>query len=179
MSQTQEIRKPTFAQSQAEISAMLDIPDSELDESQQAAMDAYLDELGKQESAKADAFAQFLKLEEARAQAIKDESKRLADKAKAMDNRLKSLKGCYVRTMIDNGLKKVSGETYTLSLGKSESTETPEDAEELRKLAAFNPLFVKEKTTYSADKAVIKEALKGGMIVPGCRVVENISLRIR
>lgn len=179
MSQTAESKNPTFAQIQMEISAMLDIPDNELDESQQAAMSAYLDELGRQEAAKVDGFAQFIKLEEARAASIKEESRRLTDKAKAIENRLKSLKGHYVQIMLTNGLKKIQGDKYTLALGKSESTEAPEDEAELLKLADFNPVFVKEKITYSPDKSVIKEALKSGMEIPGCRLVENIGLRIR
>ncbi len=48
---------PTFAEIQEEIRNMLDIPDEELDEDQNAAMDEYLNELAKQESEKIDSFA--------------------------------------------------------------------------------------------------------------------------
>ena len=79
--------KPTFAQIQEEIRAMLDVPDEELDDAHKALMDAYLDELGQQEADKADSFAQFLKLEGERARLYRDESQRLAAKAQTAERR--------------------------------------------------------------------------------------------
>lgn len=91
--------KPTFAQIQAEITAMLDIPDDELDESQRQAMDAYLEELGIQEAAKIDGFAQFIRLESMRADSLREESRRLAVRAKTAENRIGFLKNHYLEIM--------------------------------------------------------------------------------
>lgn len=58
---------PSFSEIQEEIQNMLEISDEELNDEQKAAMDAYLDELATQEAAKVDGFAQYIKLETARA----------------------------------------------------------------------------------------------------------------
>lgn len=68
---------PTFQQIQEEIASMLSVPDEELTDEQRAAMDAYLDDLGDMESAKVDAFGQFLKIQSSVADACKKESQRL------------------------------------------------------------------------------------------------------
>ena len=81
---------PNFADIQAEIAAMLDIPDEELTDEQRQVMEDYLDELGVAEAAKVDGFAQFIRLETASAEAMKEESKRLAAKAKTKENRVVS-----------------------------------------------------------------------------------------
>lgn len=105
---------PTFDQIQTEILAMISIPDEELTDDQRAMMDAYLDELGRQEAAKVDAFAQFLKIQAATADACKKEASRLSDKARTAENRIAWLKAKYLDIMQANGLRKVQGNAYTL-----------------------------------------------------------------
>lgn len=164
---------PTFDQIQQEISSMLSIPDDELTDEQRAALDAYLDELGQQEAEKVDGFGQFIRLESARVEALKAESKRLAARARTAESRIGFLKGRYAAIMHDHGLKKVEGNAYTLSTRASTSVVVPED------LSQLDDLFLRRKETVEADKTVIKEHLERGMSIPGCALKTTLSLQIR
>ena len=172
---------PTFAEIQEEIRNMLEIPDEELTPEQQATMDTYLNELASQEAKKVDSFAQYMKLESASAEALEAESKRLAERAKAKKNGLARLKNYYLHVMAANGLKKVSGEVYTLSTRRNESVEAPKDQEQLEKLFELFPDFVNCKVEFSANKIELKKALKEfpQIPIPGCYLKESFSLLIR
>lgn len=154
----------TFEGIQEEISSMLSVPDEELTDEQRAAMSAYLDELADQEAAKVDSFAQFFRLETARAEAMKEESKRLAARAKTVSNRLDYLRGLYAGIMLEHGLKKVKGSAYEITLAKSERVEVPVYTDGLP------PEFVRVRVeeTREPDKIAIKAAIKEGREVPGC-----------
>lgn len=157
---------PTFEQIQEEIGSMLSIPDDELTPEQRSAMAEYLDELAGQESSKVDGFAQFLRLETARADALMDESKRLAARAKTVKNRIDYLRGRYASIMLEHGVKKIQGNVYAISLSKSERVEVPHDVDDLP------PEFIRVKVeeTREVDKSGIKAAIAAGREVPGCAV---------
>ena len=166
----------TFEQIQEEITNILEIPAEELDPSQQALVDEYLAELGVQEAAKVDSFSRWIREQDALAEHLKEESRRLAARSKAVANGIGRLKSHYLHVMMSNGLKKVSGEAYQISVRKSEAVEAPSDPDALD---ALDPQFVRRKVTIEPDKAVIKEALKAGAEIPGCSLRENYSLSIR
>ena len=75
--------------------------------------------------------------------------------------------------MRTNGLKKLSGNAYTISVRESEAVAVTAQTEELPEL------YRRTKTTLEPDKATIKEALKGGLTVPGCQLVKTYSLQVR
>lgn len=160
----------TLAMIETEIAAMLDVADDELTEDQKLAMDAYLAELGQAESDKVDAFAGFIKMQTARAKAIKEESQRLASRARAIENKLASMKEHYQFILTQHDLKKISGKVYQISLRPSKSVCVDNiDAlpEEYRKV------------TVEARKSEIKKALESGQVIAGCSIVEKESLSIR
>lgn len=161
----------TFAQIQEEIAGMLDIPDDELNEEQRLALDAYLEELGSQEQEKVDNFAQFIRIEGARAEALKTEAARLASKARTAANRISYLKERYLDAMQRNGLQKVRGQIYALSVRAS-------DVVTITNEAILPEKFVMEKTTIMPDKLAIKDALKKGEAVPGAILDKSYSLRV-
>jgi hypothetical protein len=161
----------TFAQIQEEIAGMLDIPDDELNEEQRLALDAYLEELGSQEQEKVDNFAQFVRIEGARAEALKAEAARLASKARTAANRISYLKERYLDAMQRNGLQKVRGQIYALSVRAS-------DVVTITNEAILPEKFVLEKTTIMPDKLAIKDALKKGESVPGAILDKSYSLRV-
>ena len=163
----------TFAQIQAEIENMLSIPDDMLTDEQRATMDAYLDELGQQEADKVDAFGQFIRLQSARAEAMREEVMRLYNAARCIENRLERLKLYYVGVLRVNKLKRVSGNIYTLSTLKSERVEVPAN------VSGLGEAFVRRKVKVEPDKKAIGDALKAGQEVPGCRIVESYSLQVR
>ena len=156
----------TFEQIQEEIGSMLAIPDEELTLEQRTAMSAYFDELGKQEADKVDGFSQFVRLETARADAMMEESKRLAARAKTVKNRIDYLRGLYASIMLEHGVKKIQGNVYAISLSKSERVEVPASVNDLP------PEFIRTKIeeTREADKVGIKAAIAAGREVPGCSV---------
>lgn len=152
---------------------MLSIPDEELTPRQREAMDAYMDELAKVEADKVDGFGQFLKIQSALADACKEEAKRLIAKAKAAEASLARLKEHYTTTLRTNGLKKVSGNAYTISVMESDAVAVTGRTEELPEL------YRRTKTTVEPENGLIKEALKGGLTVPGCALVKTYSLQVR
>ena len=161
----------TFAQIQEEIAGMLDIPDDELNEEQRLALDAYLEELGSQEQEKVDNFAQFVRIEGARAEALKTEAARLASKARTAANRISYLKERYLDAMQRNGLQKVRGQIYALSVRAS-------DVVTITNEAILPEKYVMEKTTIMPDKLAIRDALKKGEAVPGAILDKSYSLRV-
>jgi hypothetical protein len=167
------VKRLTFELIQEEIAAMLSVPDDELDADQQAALDEYLDELATLEKSKVDAFGQFMKLQSAYAEAAAEEAKRLAKRAKAAENRLAFLKGKYLDIMQSQNRKKVKGDIYSLSIREAQSVAVTALIDELP------AIYVRVKTTKEPDKLTIKEALKGGLEIPGCSLQPSYSLQIQ
>lgn len=163
----------SFDHIQQEISAMLSVNDEDLTEEQKKAMDEYLSELGDQEATKIDSFSAFVREETARALYYKEEAKRLANKAKNAENRIGFLKAKYLDIMRENGVSKIKGNAYTLSIRHIPHVVVDDDA----KLDDLYMRIIPEKR--EPDKVVIREALKGGVSIPGCRIEETDSLQIR
>lgn len=164
---------PTFIEIQEEIANMLDIPDDQLDDEHKRLMDAYLNELAEQEAGKIDGFAQFIRVQSAHAEACKNEGRRLLERAKSAERRLQSLKNHYTGEMLKRGLKKISGSVYSISLRKSQTVEATDD------LSILPEPYLRKKEIIEPDKETIREALKDGLEVPGCKLVEKYSLQIR
>lgn len=165
-----------FSDIQNEIEDMLDIPDSELTPEQHQAMDEYLNELGQQEAAKIDSFSRFIRQQTAIAEAMKEESQHLANKARSIQNRIDYLKRHYLAIMQVHGLKKVSGDIYSIGVRESIKVEIT-NLDALKSMD--NPLYLKTEITYKPDKQTIKEALKSGLEIPGCQLEKSYSLNIR
>lgn len=167
---------PTFANIQEEIENMLDIPDEELTAEQRQLMDEYLNELAEQEASKVDNFARFIKRQAGIAEAVKKEADRLAAKSKAITAKIDRLKNRYVEIMQKHGIKKVSGNVYSIGVRENARVEVVN----LDKLIATNDSdFVKREVTYKPDKVAIKEAIKKGLEIPGCVIEKSYSLNIR
>lgn len=162
---------PSFVAVQEEISAMLSVPDEDLTEEQRALMCEYLDELGSQEQDKVDAFAQFVRMESARADALKAEAARLASKARTAANRIAFLKERYLDAMQRNGLQKIRGQVYALSVRKT-------DIVNILNEAKLPPEYIRVKTTAEPDKTAIKAALKEGQAIPGAELTKSYSLQV-
>lgn len=164
---------PTMQQIQDEISNMLGIPDEELTAEQRAAMDTYLDELAEQEASKVDSFAAFIREESAHAKFLKDEAARLASKARRAENRIGYLKARYMTIMQQAGVRKIKGNAYALSIRSTPTVQV----DDVNALDDFYCRIVPARR--EPDKRIIMERLKGGGTLPGCRLVESESLRIR
>lgn len=162
----------TFEQIETEIMTMLDVSDDELTEEQKATMDAYLQELAQAEANKVDNFAQFVKVQTARAKAIREEAQRLSARARAIDNRIAGLKEYYQRNMGTFGLTKIQGGIYTVSLRHNKAV--------LVEDGALDALPIEYKSIkVEPRKTEIKRALEAGQELAGCSIVETQSLNIR
>lgn len=164
---------PTFRDIQIELSNVLSVPEDEMTEEQKALKHEYIAFLKGQERDKIDDFWGFIKEEEGRAEAIKVQSEMLASKAATILKRLDDLKGLYLYVMQTNGLKKVSGNAYTLSVRTD------------KKVNVYDKNMVPETLmrvipeSLEVDKVAVKKALKNGENVPGCELIESYSLQGR
>lgn len=167
---------PALTEIWGEIDAMLDVPDDELTPEQRATMDAYLDELGEMEADKVDAWSRFLRAAEARAKHCREEAKRLTAKAQGIESRLEASKSRLVESMQRRGLKKLSGDVYSISTRKTTRVEVEPEAYGL--LEDFGlARVIPEKI--EPDKVQIARELKAGHSLPGCKLVESQSLQVR
>ena len=173
---------PSFEAIQAEIQNILETYDStendlgeysmQLNEEQQAELDAYLEMLGTQEAEKVDGFAQFLRMSEAQQASLKSEADRLTKRAKSLENTRNYLKMRYLQVMERHGLKKVSGSTYTLSRRATKCVHILSEKDIPSELW-------REKVTREPAKQDIMALLKIGKEVPGCQLAESVSLQVK
>ena len=163
---------PTFDHIEEELSAMLSIPDEELTEEQKLDLEQYLDELAGQEADKIDRFCQFVRIETERAEAIKEESRRLARKAQTGQSRIDYIKARYLNIMQQHGVRKVSGKVYTASVRESQAVAIEDQN-------AIPAEFWKVKEERTVDKVMVKNHIKAGQVVPGCSLIPTYSLLTR
>ena len=105
----------------------------------------------------------------AKVEALKKESKRLNDKAKAIENKTDRLKELMKLSLVASG-KTIKTDIFTFSLRKSKAVQVADENELPR-----NYVRIEKK----ADKKAIKEALENGIEIPGCSFAENVSLSVK
>lgn len=160
----------SFREIQYEIGNLLSLPDEELTDEQKALFEEYAEFLAGQEEDKIDGFVAFMRAEEARISHLCDEAKRLRNVAKNIESKLARLKSHYQYVMQSNGLKKVSGKAYSVSLRSM-----PVVLVENENLVPKD--FWRIKTEQSIDKTAVRDALKSGAVVPGCSLGKSYSLQ--
>lgn len=106
---------------------------------------------------------------EAKVEALKKESKRLSDKAKAISNKVERLEELMKLSLVASG-KNIETDTFKFSLRKSKSVQILDEDNLPRQF-----LRIKKE----ADKKAIKKALEDGLEVVGCSFVENTSLVVK
>ena len=163
---------PKLKDIELEIANVLDLDEGELNEEQLAALDGYLAELAGQESDKIDSFAQFCRLQTERAAALDAESKRLARRAKSVEKGIAYLKGQYLGTMQEHGLRKLNGNVYSVSVRSTPVVRIEDEA----KIPAD---YWTVKETRSVNKLAIRDAIKLGAAIPGASMGESFSLQVR
>lgn len=160
---------PSFADIQHEISNILNLAEEELADEQRALFDAYANELADQEEEKIDGFVSWLRAEQARADYLKEEAKRLQGMARNRERKLDRLKDYYMHVMQSNGLKKVAGKVYSCSVRSSPVVLVENEQ-------AVPKEFWKTKVETSIDKTAVRDAIKGGAVVPGCSLGKSYTL---
>ncbi|MDP4087361.1 MAG: siphovirus Gp157 family protein [Bacillota bacterium] len=154
-----------MSQTRAQLLAMADSMDTEVFIDTLAAIDEELED-------KVENTAKFIRCLESDAEAIKAEEKRLADKRKALENKVSSIKEYLQHEMEFAGLDKVKRPTLTVSIQLNPPSVTVLD-ESLIPDTYMIPVAPK------LDKKSILKALKDGEEVPGCDIEQSKSLRIK
>lgn len=163
---------PSFESIENEISGMLSVSDEELTPEQRDEMDRYLNDLAQAESDKVDGVCGWMTAELARADACKKEGDRLRAKAKTIESRIGWLRHRYAETMRANGLKKISGGVYTISVRTTQATSIVDEN-------AIPADYRVEKVVSDIDRRSILADLKAGREIPGARLVEHSNIQFR
>lgn len=113
---------------------------------------------------------------EAQAAMIIEASKKMAERAKPIQNRAERLKAYLLDNMKRTGITEIKCSEFIakLDIGRDESVEIFD----INQVPGF---FIREPkpVELSADKALIKKAIKDGKEVPGARIVAKDRLTIK
>lgn len=101
--------------------------------------------------------------------ALKAEADAFKARAQAAQRKRESLER-YLSNVL--GGEKFTTSRCAVSFRKSASVEVMD-------IAALPETYLRQKTTIEPDKTAIKEALKSGQEVAGCRIVENLNISIK
>lgn len=112
----------------------------------------------------------FIKNLEADAKAIREEEKALASRRKTCENKAESLKQ-YLQFCLHG--EKFQSPRLAVSFRKSQKVDVDEN-----RLAEIPEQYLRHKDP-EVDKTAVKEALKAGETVPGCTLVDNVSMIIK
>lgn len=139
---------------------------SEMDEIPPEQLQDTLDMISDDFRVKAENVAIVIREIEAQSAALKAESDRMTERKKSLDSKAESLKDYLRFNMEATGIVKVSGKLLSISLGApSEIVVVPEDALDLP------DDFQNHSVT--ANKAMIKSALKAGQEIKGCAIMNG------
>lgn len=120
---------------------------------------------------KAENIVKLIKSIEADIKAYKEEETRLSTRRKTLENKVKGLKDYLEGSMIALDKKDIKGKIFTLAIKKNPPSVVIDDFTIL-------PMEYK-KIEEKEDKKKIKESIDNGIEVPGARIEQKESLRIR
>ena len=105
------------------------------------------------------------------AAALKEEAKNMNERAKRAERKADGLKR-YLEAALHG--EKFQSTRCAISWRRSTSVEVDE-----AELPDLPEQYVRRKVTVEADKTAIKDALKAGEVIEGCRLVEKQSIQIK
>lgn len=120
---------------------------------------------------KADNYAKLMKNIDSDINGYEEEEKRLADRRRALEGKVKSMKDNLESSMIAINKKKFKTDYFSFNIQKNPPSVNVLDIDKISK-----DYF---KVVESVDKTAIKKALKDGEIVEGAELVQTEGLRIR
>lgn len=104
--------------------------------------------------------------------ALKDEAKRLTDKAKVFENRANRLKEMIKDVMIVSGQSKIKTDKFNFGI-KTLEEYNYDDVN----MFALDSEFIRRKE--EIDKTKLKAFIKAGGVIDGVRISEKVSLAVR
>lgn len=120
-----------------------------------------LDSIEWELEAKVEQILAVCKNESAHADALREESKRLAERARLSENRVARLKEYVARSLETAGKKSITAGLHEVTVRE------PSRSVEITDSGALPPQFVEYETTIKADKLAIKKIIESGQEVPG------------
>lgn len=139
---------------------------SEMDEIPPEQLQDTLDMISDDFRVKAENVAIVIREIEAQSAALKAEADRMTERKKSLDSKVESLKDYLRFNMEATGIVKVNGKLLSITLGApSEIVVAPENALDLP------DDFQNHSVT--ANKAMIKSALKAGQEIKGCAIMNG------
>ncbi|AXG97799.1 siphovirus Gp157 family protein [Clostridium botulinum] len=130
-----------------------------------------LDNIGEEINIKLENVAKVIKSIEVDTKGLKEEEKRLADRRKSLENRISSLKEYAENSMRTTRITKIKGKVFTLGIQKNPASIDVVDEDNIP-----DKYFITEKKLVMKD---VLEVLKRGEKVPGAKLKQSESLRIR
>jgi hypothetical protein len=117
--------------------------------------------------------AVFLNLE-SDAKQIKEAEQQLADRRKAIEKRVESLRQYLKTNMEIAGIDKIECPWFVVSIAQNPESVTVDDETLIPR-----DYFKEIPATFQLDKSLIKTSIKGGFNVPGAHLSRGTSLRIK
>ena len=121
--------------------------------------------------AKATNVAAFFQNLEVTANAIREAEKRMAQRRKAIEKRVESLRQYLLDNMQACGITKIESPYFVISLQKSPESVVVDDESVIPDDYC--------KFTKTVDKSLVKQALRDGYDIPGCHLESGTHVRIR
>jgi transcriptional regulator of heat shock response len=121
---------------------------------------------------KAENMAKLIKCLDSDCKAIKEEEQRLADRRKALENKISSIKEYLQNQMEVAGLNKVKRPTITISIQAN-----PPSVEVMDESLIPSTYMVPQPS--KIDKRAILTALKEGEFIPGASIKKTMGVRIK
>jgi uncharacterized protein YlxW (UPF0749 family) len=121
---------------------------------------------------KAENVAKLIKCLDSDCKAIKEEEQRLADRRKALENKISSIKEYLQNQMEVAGLNKVKRPTITISIQAN-----PPSVEVMDESLIPSTYMVPQPS--KIDKRAILTALKEGEFIPGASIKQSMGVRIK
>jgi hypothetical protein len=126
----------------------------------------------KQLQTKGGGYAKIMANKQSNVDGATAEMKRIKAYIEQEQKQIDRLKNALLQSMVLTGTDKLECDFFRFSVRRSEAVEVD-------LLEALPANYVTEKTTKSADKVAIKEAIKRGENITGARIIENFNLQIK
>lgn len=157
-------------------SAMVDTLDifleSERDEMDQEFYQESMELLKSELSNKSSSIIRYVRNLDSEVIGIKDELDRLTKAKKSRENKLNSLKGYLINTMMVLDKTKIESDLGSYGLRKSHPLE-------ILDMSKIPEEFIRRKEEVSVDKRAVASFIKSGHEIQGAALVEKYSLQIR
>lgn len=114
--------------------------------------------------AKVEQILAVCKNEQAYADMLKEESKRLSERARAAENRVSSMKDYVASSLETAGKKSLKAGIHQVSI------RAPSKSVEITDASAIPPEFVEYDTVIKPDKLAIKHQIEAGNAIPGAQI---------